>query len=242
MTRRFAVLAFVALLAMLVATGACRRWSSSASGDPLAAAPFVVKPDSEGFLLTWIDDKGDFHVEMKVADVPLMGRDTVRVVDPNREEGTHGDSIFVADLRTLLPDGTYPVHVMKRADFEALAVARREKSGPTLASAAPSTPPAEPMAQGAPLPVQPPSNRPAVIIYGADWCGPCHEAAAYLRKKGIAYVEKNVDTDGEAQREMAAKLAKAGLRGGSIPVLDVRGRVMVGFNPRAVDEALGQAL
>ena len=42
-----------------------------AADDP---APVVVKADSEGLLLTWIDDKGDFHVETQVADVPIMGR------------------------------------------------------------------------------------------------------------------------------------------------------------------------
>jgi hypothetical protein len=41
---------------------------------------------------------------------------------------------------------------------------------------------------------------------------------------------------------MQAKLAHAGKRSGSIPVLDVRGKVMVGFNAREVDSALGEAL
>ena len=38
--------------------------------------------------------------------------------------------------------------------------------------------------------------------------------------------------------EMQAKLVKAGWRGGSIPVLDVRGRILVGFDARALDQAL----
>jgi hypothetical protein len=41
---------------------------------------------------------------------------------------------------------------------------------------------------------------------------------------------------------MQSKLAKSGLRGGSIPVIDVRGKVMVGFNPAEIDTALGAAL
>ena len=41
---------------------------------------------------------------------------------------------------------------------------------------------------------------------------------------------------------MQAKLSKNGLRSGSIPVIDVRGRVMVGFNAAQVEGALGQAL
>ena len=76
---------------------------------------------------------GDFHVEQKPSDVPLVGRDAVRVVDPAREDGSHGDTVYVADLRVASPDGTYPVHTMTRDDFDALALARREKgSRPTL--------------------------------------------------------------------------------------------------------------
>ena len=37
---------------------------------------------------------------------------------------------------------------------------------------------------------------------------------------------------------MQAKLQQAGKRGGSIPVLDVRGKILVGFDPGAVDAAL----
>jgi glutaredoxin len=81
-----------------------------------------------------------------------------------------------------------------------------------------------------------------VIIYGASWCGACHEAVAYLKRKGIAFVEKDIEEDANAAREMQAKLARAGKRSGSIPVLDVRGKVMVGFNAREVDSALGEAL
>jgi glutaredoxin len=227
----------------------CGKTSGSgASVDPSSDAPIVLKPDSAGLLLTWIDDKGEFHVEDKVADVPITGRDAVRVVDPNREDGTHSDRIFVADLRTLRDDGTYPVRVTTRAEFDALALARREQRGPTLASAAPSqsgapAPPADPT-QAAPDPNRqdPNAGRPAVIIYGAEWCGPCHEAQAYLRKKGITFVEKDVDKDPGAAREMQSKLQRAGKPGGSIPVLDVRGKILVGFNARAVDDALGRAL
>jgi glutaredoxin len=215
------------------------------------AAPVVVKEDSVGLLLTWIDEKGDFHVEQKVADVPLVGRDAVRVIDPMREDdGTRSDRIFVADLRTASPDGTYPVRVTTRAEFETLAETRRQKQGLTLASAAPPSPDAGPMG-GLPsgpqseLPSMPtPSGtaRPAVIIYGASWCGPCHQAADYLRKKGVAFVLKDIENDPDAAREMRAKLAHAGIHTGSIPVIDIRGKVLVGFSAQSVDEALGRAL
>jgi glutaredoxin len=233
-------------VALAGATSACKRSrAASASADPDPVS-IVVKADSEGLLLTWIDDKGDFHVETRVADVPMIGRDTVRVVDPNRDVGTHADRIVVVDLRQTGVDGAFPLRTMTRADFEAIAVARREKAGPTLAAAAPSAASSQAPAGSAAAEPEPGASKtagkPAVIIYGAEWCGACHDAARYLRSKGIAYIEKDVEKDPSAAREMQQKLAKNGLRSGSIPVIDVRGRVMVGFNASEVDSALGAAL
>ncbi|HEX3346219.1 MAG TPA: glutaredoxin domain-containing protein, partial [Polyangiaceae bacterium] len=204
------LVAWLLVAAMAGAAPACKRSSgATATADPEAAG-VVLRDDSEGLLLTWIDDKGDFHVETRVADVPLMGRDSVRVVDPGKDEGTHADRVFVADLRQARPDGTYPVRVMTRADFEGLAVSRREKTGPTLASAGPKAPSAPSSTAGGD-PTEPPgpahpAGKPVVIIYGAEWCGACHEAARYLRSKGIAYVEKDVEKDSGAAREMQQKL------------------------------------
>jgi glutaredoxin/predicted small secreted protein len=244
------------VLALLVACSlvlaGCPKKSGIGADDGGATAgdeaPITVKPDSEGLLLTWIDDKGDFHVEQKVADVPMTGRDAVRVVDPNKDDGTSNDRIFVADLRTARPDGTYPVHISTRADFEKLAVARREQKGPTLASAAPpastqAPPPAQPgqAPNNNALP-DPQANARPVIVYGAEWCGPCHQAQSYLRSHNIAFVYKDVDNDRAANKEMQEKLARAGKHGGSIPVIDVRGKILVGFSAAQIDEALGKAL
>jgi len=230
----------LAVCLVAAAAPACKRsQAASKTEDP---APFVVRADTQGLLLTWIDDKGDFHVETSVADVPLMGRDAVRVVDPDKDDGTHADRVFVVDLRTAGADGTFPVRVMTRADFEALAVARREKTGPTLASAGPPPASAVPPTDDTPTGSAKPPGRALVVIYGASWCGACHDAEKYLRSKGVPYVEKDIEKDPVAAREMQDKLAKSGLRSGSIPVIDVRGKVMVGFNPQEIDGALGQTL
>jgi glutaredoxin len=235
--------AYVVMLALAVPIGACKRGHASPTTDPQPAA-LTVRDTSDAFLFTWIDDKGDFHVETRVADVPIMGRDAVRVVDPGKDDGSRADRVVVADLRQTRADGTYVVRTMARSDFEAIALARREKSGPTLANATP--PPSSSAADPAGAPPaaggEAHASRAVVIVYGAEWCGACHEATRYLRRKGIAYVEKDVEKDPSAEREMQEKLARNGLRAGSIPVLDVRGKVMIGFSPSEVDAALGQAL
>ena len=238
----------VALLGLLglLAAGCHRATAGVAKDDAAPGAPFVVRGDTQGLLLSWIDEKGDFHVEQKPSDVPLIGRDAVRVVDPAREDGSHGDLVYVADLRVATPDGTYPVHTMTRDDFDALALTRREKgTKPTMATLPPAPGPTGGSASptGAATPGDGPvAGRPAVIIYGASWCSACHQAKAYLKKKGILFVEKDIEQDAQAASEMNGKLRRAGLSGGSIPVLDVRGRIMVGFEPHAVDEALGSPI
>jgi glutaredoxin len=244
---------------VLVWSPACHRPGAGLGPDEAGAvgeaAPLTLREDSTDLLLTWIDAKGDFHVEQSVADVPMVGRDAVRIIDPMREDGTHPDRIFVADLRVARQDGTYPVRVTTRAEFDKLAEGRRAKEGQTLAGEGPGGGPAEagaggpsgkgpelPGAPGASLPDPSGAARPTVIIYGASWCGPCHQAADYLRKKGVNYVLKDIEEDANAGREMRAKLAKAGMRAGSIPVIDVRGKLLVGFSAESLDEALGQAL
>jgi glutaredoxin len=246
--RRAHVLVLAPLLLVFLSLLSCKRAPKPQPVEEPASAAPEVKDSTEGLVFSWIDDKGEFHVVEKTSDVPIAGRDAVRVMDPAHYDTDHPDRVYVADLRVAGPDGSYPVRIATREELDAIALARRSKAGPTLASASHPTssgeaPPGSPTsaAQGI---AQAPSGtaRPAVIIYGASWCGACHQAAAYLKQKGVPFVEKDVEADATAAREMQSKLAHAGKRGGSIPVIDVRGKLMVGFNPQEIDRALGTAL
>lgn len=219
-------------------TMGCRKKADAAA--EATPDPPALTDATTGLLLTWIDDKGEFHVEQRVTDVPEAGRETVRVRDPGHDP-LSGDRVFVADLRTAGGDGSYSVRVVASNEFEDIAVTRRAKHGIVLAPrGAGSTAPGA--TQGAPGGSAEVAGQPAVIIYGASWCGPCHQAAAYLKKRGVRFVEHDIEQDSSAAREMQSKLSKAGVRGGSIPVLDVRGRILVGFDANAVDQALGKTL
>lgn len=247
------IVAIVLVVLPLSAVGCSRKGTPTA--EATAEAP-VVSDKTEGLLLTWIDEKGEFHAEQRVSEVPESGRDVVRVrvLDPSTDIAASGDRIFVADLRVPKVDGTYPVRSISRAEFEDVAVKRREKSGTAVlapkaaASAAIGALNAGGVgaagggggAAAGNANAGDVAGRPAVIIYGASWCGPCHQAAAHLKKRGIPFVEHDIEQDSSAAREMQTKLAKAGMRGGSIPVLDVRGRMLIGFDANAVDRALAQ--
>lgn len=73
----------------------------------------------------------------------------------------------------------------------------------------------------------------SVIIYTAPWCAFCHAAKEYLDKKGITYTEKDVEQDHAFAEEAVSKSGQMG-----IPVLDINGTIIVGFDRPRIDAAL----
>ena len=202
--------------------------------------PLELKDDTPGLLLTWIDDKGEGHTEVSVVDVPREARTLVRVVVSDRKEGQAG-SFYVADLSEKRADGSYAVRTMSRRQWEA-EIEQRRTSYFARHAPPPAAPPPGSTGGAAPDDAGAPSARGLVaILYGAPWCKPCHMAKAYLDKRGIPVVEKNIDDDRQAAVEMQRKLAQAGRAGASIPVIDIGGIILVGFSPQAVDQAIARA-
>lgn len=72
-----------------------------------------------------------------------------------------------------------------------------------------------------------------VIIYTATWCAFCHAAKEYLDKLGVKYEDKDVESDPAFAKEATDK---SGQRG--IPVLDIDGTIIVGFDRQKIDAAL----
>ena len=72
-----------------------------------------------------------------------------------------------------------------------------------------------------------------VTVYTATWCGFCHAAKDYFDKKGVEYTDKDVESDPQFMMEA---VEKSGQRG--IPVIDIDGKIIVGFDRSAIDAAL----
>jgi glutaredoxin 3 len=72
-----------------------------------------------------------------------------------------------------------------------------------------------------------------ITIYSADWCAFCHAAKDYLDKKGIKYTERNVEHDQAFAIEAVQKSGQTG-----IPVIDIDGTVIIGFDRPKIDAAL----
>ena len=72
-----------------------------------------------------------------------------------------------------------------------------------------------------------------VKIYSTPTCPWCKKAKAYLTEKGIAFEGIDVSSDAKAQKEMIDKSGQMG-----VPVLDIDGKIVVGFDKEKIDELL----
>lgn len=244
--RRLAALVIGIAIAASSAAGCGQKREDGTTplGAPSLPA-LTIKEDTPDLLLTWVDDRGETHSAQHPSEVPQEGKALVRVVVADREEGTR-DPLYVVDLTQPSGDGGFAARAMARREWEGILEKKREVF---LGKLSPKT--AAPLASGSPsgqaAPPTPTATSSAVasglvvIIYGASWCKPCHQAADYLKSKGIQVIMKDVEESQEAASEMSAKLEKSGRRGGAIPVIDVRGQILVGYSRSELERAIAKA-
>ncbi len=75
-----------------------------------------------------------------------------------------------------------------------------------------------------------------VIIYSTPWCVYCKMAKEFFAKNNIAFTEKDVAEDDAARDEMFKKTSQMG-----VPVIDVDGTVIVGFDKPKLSQLLNIA-
>lgn len=76
-------------------------------------------------------------------------------------------------------------------------------------------------------------NKQPIIVYGAEWCAFCHLAMQYFDKRGVSYEYRDVDSNRDWLQEAVTKSGQTG-----IPVIDMDGTVVVGFDRPRIDAAL----
>lgn len=72
-----------------------------------------------------------------------------------------------------------------------------------------------------------------VKVYSTNTCPWCDKAKSYLKSKGVEFEELNVQDDMVAREEMIKKSKQMG-----VPVLDINGTIIIGFDKPAIDTAL----
>jgi glutaredoxin 3 len=72
-----------------------------------------------------------------------------------------------------------------------------------------------------------------VTIYSATWCAFCHAAMQYMDKLGVKYEVKDVEADRTNAEEAVHKSGQMG-----IPVIDIDGDIVIGFDRPKIDATL----
>lgn len=75
-----------------------------------------------------------------------------------------------------------------------------------------------------------------VIIYTTPVCPYCDMAKQYLKQKGVQFESIDVAADKAKALEMIKKSGQMG-----VPVIDIDGIIVVGFNREHIDAALAHA-
>ncbi len=217
-----------------VAVG-CRvreRTADTATDDGGVNLPLRVAPGDD-VVLEYADLGGRFRRARGIGTVPLPSRLVVRVIPPTASETRSGDdvSVQVVDLNRPDADGRFTAARMRRIDFEARALA------------------ALPPGRASRIAVRGVAGvfggvhvRPTVTVYGTGWCAACRDTRAYLDRRSIDYRFVDVEKDPARAEEMARVLARVGVGADRVPVIDVYGRVLVGFRRAPSGRAPGRLL
>jgi len=73
----------------------------------------------------------------------------------------------------------------------------------------------------------------SVAVYSTPSCSYCTMVKDFLKKKQIPFAEYDVSRDQRRADEMVRKSGQMG-----VPVVDVNGRIIVGFKPNDIESAL----
>lgn len=79
-----------------------------------------------------------------------------------------------------------------------------------------------------------PTRRHRVLVFTTPTCPWCVRAKGYLRGRGVPFREVDVSRDPSAARDLVRRTGQMG-----VPVIEIDGTPIVGFDQSAVDRLLG---
>lgn len=78
------------------------------------------------------------------------------------------------------------------------------------------------------------NNQPKVLVFSTPTCSFCNLAKKYFREKGVKFTDIDVSRDQSAARDMVRRSGQMG-----VPVIDIGGRIIVGFDKPRINSFLG---
>lgn len=217
------------LAAILVMLPGCRKSSppivDNAPGDisaPMDLAGFAVRDDDAELVFQYFVDAA-VRTAQSVADIPEHARTNVVVLSKAFRKGDlPADQVILANLTAPQEDGSYPYRLVSRYQGE-LPTVPAKRSSPTPKAAA--------------------ADDNDVLLFTTEWCPHCRTARQWLTTNDIAYQQYDVEKDANAR----ALLQKMGGEQGipdhmltSVPILAVKGKLILGFNEAEIRKLLNQ--
>lgn len=230
--RRRLVAASPCLALLLAAFGACEpdkppQPDKPAGADASAPATATLAPGAAA-VLTFAGERGAFS-DAKAGDgvpeaIPEASRGMVRVALLDGPPPPPG-MVWVGNFREPAADGSIALTTVERDMFEELALGQGLSSKVELP-------------EGIAPPEQVAAPTGGVIVYKTAWCGVCKKVESYLKRKGVAFESKDIEKDPAAAAELRTKAKAAGVPMGSVPIIDVNGELLRGFDRARLEKLL----
>ncbi len=77
------------------------------------------------------------------------------------------------------------------------------------------------------------TNQPRVLVFSTPTCTYCNALKKYLKSKNVRFKDIDVSKDAVAARDMVKRSHQQG-----VPVVDINGKIIVGFNRQKIDQLL----
>lgn len=75
-----------------------------------------------------------------------------------------------------------------------------------------------------------------ITVYTTPTCGFCHAVKEYFKQKGVKYQEKDLTKDQEAAKWVFNNTGQL-----AVPVIDMNGTIIVGFDKPRIDQELAKS-
>jgi glutaredoxin len=195
--------------------------ASDADGSPTAALPGGADPSGAHW-----SDIGDAPSE-EAAPTP---RTTWRYFDGS-------GSLHFVDALEKVPE-PYRASAKQMGSSELPQITRAETKRPRRVSTYERTMDGKLAArQRANASAPPPASRrrgaSEVVVYSTSWCGWCRKTMAWLDERGVEYENRDIEKNDAWREELIEKTGR-----GSIPMVEIDGEVIQGFNPDRMGELL----
>lgn len=221
-----------------VVPGGCRKDSTPGGAPPpsdsVTASPlaeFVVRDGNADLVFQYFAE-ASLRTAQTVADIPEAARTNVVVLSKAFQKGDlPADQVIVANLTTPQDDGTYPYRLVSRYEG-GLPSDSRATTAALSGGSSKDGPGTKPAGAGD-----------EVLLFTTEWCPHCRTARKWLTSNGISFSQFDVEKDANA-RAMLQKLGKdQGIPEHmltSVPILSVKGKLILGFNEAEVRRLLSQ--